>query len=159
MLQKITFLIFTVFFISTSCTKDNTILELHEEPVSVNTPPITKDVFELVNKHRENLGKPALVRNTIADSLGIDHTNYMIAHQKVSHANFKDRLLKLQQRVQAKFAIENVATGYPTAESAMKAWLENPKHKTNIEGNYTHIGIAAIKDSKNKYYFTQLFYR
>ncbi len=28
-----------------------------------------------------------------------------------------------------------------------------------IEGNYTHIGIAVIKDAQGRYYFTQLFYR
>ena len=59
----------------------------------------------------------------------------------------------------AKAAGENVAFGYATGETVMEGWLNSPGHKANIEGNFTHIGIAAIKDENGRYYYTQLFFR
>ena len=55
--------------------------------------------------------------------------------------------------------MKNVASGYPTAKSFINNWLNSSGHKANIEGDFTHIGIAAIKDSHGRYYYTQLFYR
>ncbi len=83
----------------------------------------------------------------------------MISKSEISHDNFNARFEELQQKVAAKGAGENVAAGYPTASSVMDGWLNSAGHKANIEGNFTHIGIAAIKDAQGRYYFTQLFYR
>ena len=54
---------------------------------------------------------------------------------------------------------ENVAKQYSSAENVMKAWLESEPHRKNIEGDFTHIGISAIKDDFENYYYTQLFFK
>ncbi len=120
---------------------------------------ISEEILSLVNQHRESIGKLALIRNSEADKLAADHSNYMISKGAISHDNFGLRFQKLQQEVNANSAGENVAAGYPTAQAVMQGWLNSPGHKANIEGNFTHIGIASIKDSKGRYYYTQLFYR
>ena len=133
---------------------------LAEENIEIEeTLTISESILKLVNDHRQSIGKLALTRNSTADDLAADHTNYMIAQKRISHDNFSDRFQSLQQYVNARAAGENVAYGYPDAETVMEGWLNSPGHKTNIEGDFTHIGIAAIKNSQGVYYYAQLFYR
>ena len=149
-----------IFFILFSCTEDDTSILINDEgSIEVEDLTITGEILVLVNQHRQEIGLEALKRSTIADELAIEHTNFMIAQSEISHDNFNLRFQELQQKVNAHGAGENVASGYQDASSVMNGWLNSSGHKANIEGNYTHIGIAAIKDSKGRYYFTQLFYR
>jgi len=149
-----------IFFILYSCTEDETSIIINDEgSIEVEDLTITAEILVLVNQHRQEIGLEALKRSTIADELAIEHTNYMITHSKISHDNFNLRFQELQQKVNAHGAGENVASGYQDASSVMNGWLNSSGHKANIEGNYTHIGIAAIKDSYGRYYFTQIFYR
>jgi uncharacterized protein YkwD len=83
----------------------------------------------------------------------------MINQGQVSHDNFTKRFLELQDRVEAIAAGENVAFGYANGKAVMNAWLKSHGHKTNIEGDFVYIGIAALKDANGAYYYTQLFYR
>ena len=159
MVKKISLFTFVLFFIMSSCSKDENVLELEQENNAIVELSISYEIFNLVNKHRQDLGKSTLIRSSKADELALEHCNFMISAGKISHANFDQRFKELQQNVNASAAGENVAAGYSTAVKVMEAWLESQGHKENIEGNYTHIGIAAIKDSKGNYYFTQLFYR
>ncbi len=159
MTRKLSIIFFTVFFSVTSCSKEDTILESNEETSIEEKQTIADKILVLVNKHRNNLGKSSLSKNTVAENLAKEHTNNMITKQKISHDGFDDRALELQEKVNAKSVGENVAAGFPTAAKVMEAWLNSPGHKANIEDDFTHIGIVAIKDSKGKYYFTQLFYR
>lgn len=142
-----------------SCSKDEDIA-LTEESIEIDEAlTISEGILELVNAHRQSIDKSSLIRNTTADDLAAEHTNYMIAQQRISHDDFSARFQSLKQDVNAYGAGENVAYGYPTAETVMEGWINSPGHKANIEGNFTHIGIAAIKNSEGVYYYTQLFYR
>ena len=133
---------------------------LAEENIEIEeTLTISESILKLVNDHRQSIGKSALTRNSIADNLAADHANYMIVQKRISHDNFSDRFQSLQQYVNARGAGENVAYGYPDAETVMEGWLNSSGHKANIEGDFTHIGIAAIKNSEGVYYYAQLFYR
>ncbi len=45
-----------------------------------------------------------------------------------------------------------------TAQAVVEAWLNSAGHKANIEGNYTHFGIAIRENPVNgKKYFTNIF--
>jgi len=160
MSRKIKFWILPLFFIVISCSQDESIIAPEEEVIITSGPlSITEQILKLVNEHRQSIGESSLVRNSVADNLAKDHTYYMISENNISHDNFNARFQELQQKVDAKSAGENVASGYPTAKSVMNGWLNSSGHKANIEGNFTHLGIAAIKDSQGRYYYTQLFYR
>ncbi len=159
MSKKIKFWILPLFLIIASCSQDESDILTDEQQTDPTVSSISQEILHLVNQHRENVGKSALKRNSIADDIAKEHTDYMILKSKISHDNFNARFQELQQMVNAKGAGENVAAGYPTAQSVMDGWLNSSGHKDNIEGNFTHIGIAAIKDANGRYYFTQLFYR
>ena len=149
-----------IFFLLFSCTEDDTsILINNEGSIEVEDLTITGEILVLVNKHRQEIGLESLKRSAIADELAIEHTNYMIAQSEISHDYFNIRFQELQQKVNAHGAGENVASGYQDASSVMNGWLNSSGHKANIEGDYTHIGLAAIKDAQGRYYYTQLFYR
>jgi len=143
-----------IVFSAASCSEDDS-SELQENSQS----GITNEIFVLVNQHRESIGLPLLVRNTSADNLAIEHTQYMVFKNTSSHDNFKIRANNLKTSENAKNVGENVAYGFTTAKSVVYTWIKSNGHKANIEGNFTHTGIAAIKNSNNKYYFTQIFYK
>lgn len=145
--------ILLLFFVSiSSCSEDD------NGEVLIETS-ITDEILLLVNTHRESKGLNKLVRNTTADNLAINHSKYMIAQDKISHDNFKSRTENLRRNENAKGTGENVAYGYKTAQKVVNAWLNSSGHKENIEGNFTHTGIAAVQNSEGTYFFTQLFYR
>lgn len=134
-----------------SCSEDS-------DEISVESS-FTDQILELVNDHRENKGLKKLSRNTTADNLSVEHCTYMIAKDKISHDNFNSRSDKLKRNENAKGTGENVAYGYNSAKKVVTAWLNSSGHRENIEGNFTHTGIAALKNAEGTYYFTQLFYR
>ena len=111
----------------------------------------------LVNHHRQTIGKPLLIRNEIADKLAADHTNYMISKNDVSNDNFEIRWKTLKQKENAQDFSENVGYDINAAE-AMKSCKRTMWLKANVEGDFTHTGIAVRKDANGKYYYTQIFY-
>ncbi len=160
MSKKKIFWILPLIFMVWSCSKDsNSILIEDDAIIPSNEITVSDEIFKLVNEHRQSISKSKLTRSTTADELAIEHVNYMISKNRISHDGFNTRFQMLQQRENANSVGENVAASYPNAVSVMNAWLNSSGHKANIEGNYTHIGIAAIKNSQENYYYTQLFYR
>jgi uncharacterized protein YkwD len=137
-----------------SCSKED--LSSNEIDVSFT---ITEQILDLANEHRISIGKEKLIRSIDADQVADIHTNYMIEQGLISHDNFYKRMEELKDLVNAKAVGENVAFGYASGESVMEGWLNSPGHKANIEGDFTHVGISAIKDENGRYYYTQLFYR
>ena len=150
-------LLLLLVIICNSCSADDG--SNNTNPDLINETSITEQILVLINQHRSNLGLENLSKNSTAIELAIQHTNYMINQQKISHDNFDDRAAVLQNEENATGWAENVASRYPTAESVVNGWLNSSGHKRNIEGNYTKTGIAAIKDSNGHYYFTQIFFR
>lgn len=153
------FSVFIILSIAISCSDDDGTLP--DENTGVDgTIAITEEILKLVNEHRATKDLPPLTSNQTANELAADHTRYMIAQGKISHDNFDTKLKTLQEKENAFFIAENVASGQRSAQSVVTSWLESTTgHRENIEGNYTHIGIAATKDENGKYYYTQLFYR
>lgn len=52
---------------------------------------------------------------------------------------------------------ENIAAGYPDADSVMNGWMNSPGHRANIlNKNYTEIGVAVFEYNGYKYW-VQIF--
>ncbi|AXT60807.1 CAP domain-containing protein [Aquimarina sp. AD10] len=149
------FCAFIVLLTVFSCSED-------ESPADMGAPnetSVADEILRLVNEHRQNQGLASLEKNTTAQQLAIDHTNYMIDQGRISHDGGDAKFQKLKEEENAQGFGENVASGQDSAQSVMTGWLNSTGHRQNIEGNYTHIGIGAIKDSQGRYYYTQIFYR
>ena len=116
-------------------------------------------MLNLVNEHREKIGKSALEILPMASEKSTDHSNYMAFNLRgLTHDGFSRRVNEIREK--SGFAIsrsaENVAYNY-SVERAHNALLNSPGHKRNIEGNYTHVGIGVVSDESNRIYFTQIF--
>lgn len=120
---------------------------------------VAEEIHLLINAHRESIGLQALKSNNTARQLAKKHNEYMIAAKIISHDNFNERSAYLQNKENAVFVGENVASKQPTAQAVVNAWLKSPGHKRNIEEDYVFTGISAIKDASGDYYFTQIFFR
>ena len=118
----------------------------------------TNELIKLVNDHRLSLGIPLLIRNSTADKLAAEHTNLMLSKEDVSNDHFEARWEKLELNESATEISENIGFDV-SAKAAMEAYLNNIWLKINVEGDYTHTGIAVKKDDNGRYYYTQIFYR
>ncbi len=141
---------FAVFMCTVSCSKD-------ESPEDIEALSITEEIFQLVNEHRVYIGKEALTINSLATQLAEEHTLFMIHQNTISHDHFDTRADRLFNEENATNVGENVAAKQRTAKDVMDAWLNSRGHRENIEGDFTHIGISAIKNNDGYYYYTQLF--
>ncbi|WP_025742928.1 CAP domain-containing protein [Aquimarina pacifica] len=134
--------------------------EIDEETiVSESDTTIVEEILQLINEYRQSKNLSSLTMNSTANQLAADHTQYMISQGKISHDDFSLRADALNEQEGARATAENVASSYPDAESVVNAWIASEGHRKNIEGTYTHTGIAVIQDENNRYYYTQLFFR
>ena len=152
MSKKIFFWLLPSFFLLISWSDTNIDFAADEIKTS-------NELTQLVNTHRQGLGMPLLIRNATANNLAQQHVKYMESKGTVTTDNFIDRLEVLEQKEQAEEMSENVGYGYSSAEKAMEACLKMSWQKVNVEGDFTHTGIAVKKDKKGNYYYTQIFYQ
>ncbi len=153
-------------FVITSCSKEDTVevetakYEIDLSIVQQNDGEMSRGILELINIHRDSLGLSTLQLDAAyASAFAVEHTQYMIAQEKINHDNFGYRSEGIKYHDNAKTVGENVAYGYDTPEKVVNAWLKSPGHKEIIEGNYTHTGFGVMTSDKGRTFFTQLFYK
>ena len=149
LLLCISFMLFAV-----SCSKDDVLENEIELSEAIS---MAEEILQLVNAHRASIDKAPLSFNTLANDLAYEHTLYMIDQNDISHDDFDKRSDRLFEEENANRTGENVAYGQRSAKEVMDAWLNSSGHRRNIEGDFTHIGIAVVKNSSGTYYFTQIF--
>ncbi|MBN1251943.1 MAG: CAP domain-containing protein [Bacteroidales bacterium] len=141
--------LFTVFFLF-SC-------EEEENQISSQTT-FDKEIFNLINNHRLEIGLEAFEYSEVIWEQANQHSKDMAEGiVDFGHDGFSERIDNIQQEIGGSSAAENVAMGYSTAESVVNGWLSSDEHKQNIEGNYTHSAISAVKNNSGVYYYTQIF--
>ncbi|MEO7976536.1 CAP domain-containing protein [Flavobacterium sp.] len=156
-------LFITFFLLAVSCSSDSSDNSEEEKPdeeliTDYNYNESEIEVMQLINKHRENIGLKTLIKVNYISVKCEEHTNYMIASRIVNHDNFTARSENIMKVLGAYKVGENVAYNYKTAEGVLIAWLASGEHKKNIEGDYTHFGIAIKIDAENgRKYYTNIF--
>ncbi len=118
---------------------------------------IEVDILELINDYRLSLGLNPLNDMSVVKSVAFSHTDYMIDNDQVSHDNFFTRSNYLKANAGAKKVSENVAYGYSSAETVVKAWIKSEGHRGTIEGDFTNFDISAEKNNNGRWYFTNIF--
>lgn len=116
------------------------------------------ETMKLINDYRVSIGLNALEKINHISFKCEEHNNYMIANNVVDHNDFAARSNNIVSVLGAKKVGENVAYNYKTSEAVLRAWLDSPGHKENIEGDYTHFGLSVTTDAKTgKKYYTNIF--
>ncbi len=114
--------------------------------------------MKLINEHRVSVGLNVLEKVNHISYKCEEHNIYMIENNVVNHNDFVERSQNITSVLGAKKVGENVAYNYKTPEAALRAWLESPGHKENIEGDYTHFGLSVTTDAATgKKYYTNIF--
>jgi len=114
--------------------------------------------MKLINDYRVSKGLNALEQIAYVSLKSEEHDQYMITKNVVSHDGFVSRSEDIVKVVGAKNVGENIAYNYNTPEAAVNAWLNSASHKENIEGNFTHFGIAIRENvTTGKKYYTNIF--
>lgn len=147
-----------------SCSQDEELLieeQVVKEEVQITADLVVEDQFasdilNAVNEYRAELGKPAFAFNNDSKSKAVEHSKYMASKNEISHDNFYERSDYLKARG-AERVSENVAYGYRSADEVLQAWLRSESHKDAIEGDFSHSGIAVVKNKNGVSYFTQIF--
>ena len=115
------------------------------------------ETMALINEYRVSIGLNALKEINHISYKSEEHDHYMIEKKVVSHDDFVSRSENIIQVLGAKNVGENIAYNYNSPQAVFDAWLLSPTHKANIEGNYTHFGLAIRVSEEGKKYYTNIF--
>lgn len=145
-----------------SCSSDSSEIEIADatvqKVVSYSYNSIELETMELINAHRVSKGLNPLEKINHMSYKSEEHDNYMIANNVVNHNDFTARSENIMKTLGAKSVSENIAYNYNTPQAVLNAWLASPGHKENIEGNFTHFGIAIKENpATGKKYYTNIF--
>ncbi len=147
--------------------------------VPVGAPPIARSaapnaraygatearIFDLINAERRHSGLPALVYNEQLDRMARIQAENMARFQKMAHTIPGAQLPTLGDRARyvgypyGRLA-ENVALGYPNAETVVEGWMSSPGHRRNIlDGSVVETGIGVARSAAGGLYYCQVFGR
>lgn len=122
-------------------------------------------IFDLINAERRHQGLPALVYNAQLDRMAKIQAENMARFQKMAHTIPESQLPTLGDRARhvgypfGRLA-ENVALGYPDAETAVQGWMNSSGHRRNIlDGGVEETGIGIARSSAGGLYYCQVFGR
>ena len=147
---------------SISCSSDNSETQIAdasvEKVINYSYNSFELETMNLINDHRASLGLKRLERINHMSYKSEEHDNYMIANNVVNHNDFVARSENIMKTLGAKSVGENIAYNYSTPKAVLDAWLASPGHRENIEGNFTHFGIAIKENPANgRKYYTNIF--
>ncbi|MFZ0041436.1 MAG: CAP domain-containing protein [Solirubrobacteraceae bacterium] len=98
---------------------------------AVSRPALQKAVVCLINGQRRSHGLPGLKANRRLDRSAQGWTNDMVSHRNFSHgADFSARISAVGFNWSN--VGENIATGYRTPTSVVRAWMASTGHCQNI---------------------------
>lgn len=153
---------FTFFHITHVRAEVAELAEPIQKDAAVIQTQMETQVFNLINQSRENNSLPPLTwSNTVATQARTHSINMANKTVPFGHQGMEVRYANLRRSIPGltRFG-ENVAwnMGYPDpAATAVSGWLKSSGHYANIMGDYNLTGVGVAKDSRGRYYFTQIF--
>jgi uncharacterized protein YkwD len=122
-------------------------------------------IFDLINAQRRHQGLPALVYNAQLDQMANIQAQNMAHFQKMAHVIPEATLPAMSDRARyvaypfGRLA-ENVALGFPDAETVVQGWMTSKGHRANIlNSDVLETGIAIARSSAGGLYYCQVFGR
>lgn len=110
---------------------------------------LSDEIVENVNIERQKQGNSILVRSKSLDKAAMLKAKDMIGNNYFAHTS-PDGIdpwhWVTKVDYQYKYAGENLAMDFKTANAVHKAWMKSPSHKENIiSEKYTEIGVAVVR--------------
>jgi uncharacterized protein YkwD len=159
-LLRLSFFVAILSFMVSCSPEDNSSTPESSLPVVLNYEynPIELETMALINDYRTSIGLNKLEKINHVSHKSEEHDHYMIANNVVNHDDFVARSENIIETLGAKKVSENIAYNYNSAKSAFDAWLKSEAHRENIEGDFTHFGIAVRENPVNgRKYYTNIF--
>ena len=122
-------------------------------------------IFDLINGERWHQGLTPLTYNPQLDRMAKIQAQNMARFQKMAHVLPEAELPTLVSRAQNVGYVfgriaENVALGYPSAETVVHGWMASKGHRANIlNTDVAETGIAIARSSAGGLYYCQVFGR
>ena len=136
-------------------------------------PALEQRTFELVNDHRREAGRPALIANANLTEAARRYASFLAREDYGPTAIRRGESLghnrdgTPDQRIREAGYIgtawgENLYFGFPVSESsarnAYSFWLNSDGHRANMEGDFLETGVGVYSnDSSGCAYFIQVF--
>lgn len=128
--------------------------------VSLNCDNLANSMFNVINGNRSSSGLNHLKSIQNLENAARDQVLYMCENSNLTHDNPQG---DLQQRVKRNgfkgYSIgENIAKSHSdNYNEVAKIWMDSPRHKKNILGDFNYTGIATCLDRKGARYWVQVF--
>jgi uncharacterized protein YkwD len=114
-------------------------------------------LFEDVNRYRDRLGKPPLIRHPGLDVMARQHSEFMMRHGKSpNHIGFSTRAATARAKYNLTSFHENTATG-PHGTSLTRIWAASPSHAPSMKARWDYTGVGVVTGKDGYLYATQLF--
>lgn len=154
-------LLVTILLTMISCSPDSSDeITATDKPAEVTAYTYNATEIEtmaLINQYRVSIGLNELKQINHISYKSEQHDEYMIANNVVNHNDFVARSENIKKVLGATNVSENIAYDFNSPQAVLNAWLKSPNHKENIEGNYTHFGLAIRVNAAGKKYYTNIF--
>lgn len=150
-----------VFMILFGCASDPVAPRASTVP-AVDEPPGREDDHELAdliklhNQERSEAGLPPLAFNAELAAAAQRHARDMAKHESLSHKGSdgstpSERIAATGYH--ARRTGENIADGQETPAEVMKSWINSPRHKANILGDFRELGAAVAESAGGTRYW------
>lgn len=114
--------------------------------------------LKLINAHRAKNKLAPLVPVEQMNEIATTHSKNMASGKVgIGHDDFQKRAAQVMTLLDAITVAENVAYGQESPEEVLQNWLDSAGHRQNIEGPYSHTGLAIVQDENGRNVFTQIF--
>ncbi|MBR0557122.1 CAP domain-containing protein [Ciceribacter sp. L1K23] len=105
----------------------------------------TDEALPMVNALRKKSSLPELTKGEPAEVAAVVQARRMAAAGKMAHLlspndSFLDRMKAGNVPLPA---AENVAAGQDSVSRAVQAWIDSARHRENMLGSYTALGVAV----------------
>jgi uncharacterized protein YkwD len=120
--------------------------------------PALQRVLNRVNRVRANHGrKPLRAISCLTDRVAQPWARHMAQTGSFEHQDLTNVFKTCSGLTRVG---ENIAVGYPTAKSVMKAWMHSKGHRRNIlDGRFRKIGLGLARSADGTPYWVQDFGR
>lgn len=150
---------------SGAVTRPSTAAEAPPRATGTAYGPTEARIFDLINAERRHQGLRPLVFNAQLNQMAKIQAQNMAYFQKMAHVIPNATLPTLGDRAHyvgysyGRLA-ENVALGYPNAETVVEGWMNSHGHRQNIlDAGVVETGIAVAKSATGGLYYCQVFGR